>query len=182
MKLLRHLKPGWRGALFGLCCGLAAWGMTRLPFFLLLEERFQDGCFSFRGNRSSATRVVLVSLDSGSLEALRKPALFSSPELAEVVAYLKGQGAAAIGLDLIVPQSYADLPELQAGAVGDATQLGQAILEAGNVVLPELQVQDRWLSTLPQWRLKSFLAPDPSESVLPIGPRTEIIFCDDSSS
>jgi len=134
--------------------------MTRLPFFLLLEERLQDGCFSFRGNRFSETRVVLVTLDPGSLEALRKPLLFTSPELAEAVTYLKSQGAASIGLDLILPQSYADLPELQAGAVGDSGRMGQAILDAGNVVLPEMRVQDRWLSTLPQWRLKSFLAPD----------------------
>jgi CHASE2 domain-containing sensor protein len=47
--------------------------------------------------------------------------------LAEVVDYLHDQGAAAIGLDILIPQLYSTLPALQAGAQGDATKMGAAI-------------------------------------------------------
>jgi adenylate cyclase len=124
-----------------------------------IEERLQDAAFACRGRRVSQARIVLIGLDAASLESLRKPALYLSPELAEVVRYVKEQGAAAIGLDLLIPPSYAGLPELQAGGAGDATALGQAILDAGNVVLAQTQQEGRWVLPLPQWRLKAALAP-----------------------
>jgi CHASE2 domain-containing sensor protein len=44
-------------------------------------------------------------LDDDSLDDLRKPMVYIRPELAELVRFLKRQGAAEIGLDLILPES-----------------------------------------------------------------------------
>src|SRR5208282_1659295 len=101
-------------------------------------------------------------LDEPSLDELGKPYVYLSPELAEVVAYVKNQGAAAIGIDLFIPEKLSRLPGLEeAGSPGEARKLGQAIADAGNVVLPQWRVEDHWQRPVLQWRLKSLLDPDP---------------------
>ena len=90
-----------------------------------------DGCFTWRGIRPTATKVIVVGIDDDSLAEIKKPFAFISPEVAEVVKYLTDQKAAAIGLDIIVPESLQAWPGLQAGGIGDGTTLGAAIAEAG---------------------------------------------------
>src|SRR5438270_827918 len=141
-------KPAWRAALLGLLCALAAWLGTRPAPVRGLEEWTLDGRFHSRGSRPTTARVVIIGLDDASLNELHKPYAYLSPELAEVVTFVKGEGASAIGLDVLIPESDSFLPELQQpepGAPptpGDATKLGAAIRTAGNVVLPQLRVSD----------------------------------------
>lgn len=153
-------SPASRGALLGLLCALAAWTLTRANVVRGLEDWMLDGCFFVRGNRATTARVMLVGLDDASLDELHKSPANISPELAEVVHYLKEQGVAAIGLDLLVPESLSIRPELQRGQRGDAAALGQAIVDAGNVVLPVQQVDDAWQRPLLQWQYKSLLQPE----------------------
>jgi adenylate cyclase len=160
MSILTYFKkPSRMGVLLGLVCALAAWEVAQTPTFLGLEEWLYDGAFSLRGQRTTRARVILIGIDDDSLDELQKPAMHISPEIAEVVAYAKAQGASAIGLDLIVPSSLTSLPELQEDGPGDATKLGRAIQDAGNVVLAEWKLKDRWLQPVWQWRAKSLLDP-----------------------
>jgi adenylate cyclase len=158
---LRNLP--WRGALIGLFCGLLSWLVSQLTVVRGLEEWMLDGCFSFRGARPTQGKVLIIGLDDASLEELRRPLVFISPELAEVVRFVAKQGVSAIGLDLIAPESLMELADLQAGRPGDVTKLGQAILEAGNVVLAQWKLEGRWLRPLPQWRLKALTNPEPTD-------------------
>src|SRR5262249_29307343 len=91
--------PSLRGALVGALCGLAAWAVAQQPLLRGLEDWLQDASFAWRGARPSATKVVVVGIDDTTLAGLPKPLAALSPELAAVVTYLKGRGAAAIGLD-----------------------------------------------------------------------------------
>ena len=130
-----------------------------------LEDWLLDGTFVLRGKRATATKVLLVDIDDQSLDQLKKPLLFLSPELAETVDYLNDQGVGAIGLDVLIPQSYSSLRTLQSGAEGDATPLGLAIERSGKVVLPEWRVEGETLRPLVQWQLKALgdLAPVDTE-------------------
>jgi class 3 adenylate cyclase/CHASE2 domain-containing sensor protein len=157
-------KPGRRGILLGLLCAVAAWGVAQWAPLRGLEEWLQDGAFSSRGVRTTRARVVLIGLDEPSLEDLKKPMIHTSPEIAEVVSFARAQGALAIGLDFIIPKSLEELPELQAEGPGDATKLGQAIKDTGNVVLAEWKLEGRWLRPLPQWRLKALEDPGATDS------------------
>jgi adenylate cyclase len=166
MSILSVLKkPSRIGILVGLFGAGLAWGFAQLPPMRGLEEWLHDGGFSLRGTRLfSRAKVVLIGLDDRSLNDLREPLVHTSPQIAKVVAYVKEQGATAIGIDVMIPDNLAGLPELNEGGRGDATKLGAAILEAGNVVLPEFKLDDGWLEPLPQWRLKAFLHPGPTDS------------------
>jgi adenylate cyclase len=141
----------------GSCCGLAAWLIVQIELVRTLEDWMQDGVFSYRGPRSTSTKLVIVALDEESLERLRKPALLASPELGEVIRYLHKKRAVAIGLDLIVPESLETVPNLDL----KAELLGAAAAEAGNVVLAEafLIRENRWLRPLANWHLRE-PAPD----------------------
>ena len=130
-------KPGRRGIVLGLFCAVLAWGVTQWGPLRGLEEWLQDGALAFRGARPTRAKVVLIGLDDQSLDNLKTPLLFISPQLAEVVAFAKAQGASAIGVDLVIPSSLTAMPDLQAHGAGDATKLGEAILDAGNIVLAE---------------------------------------------
>src|SRR5207248_2921317 len=96
-------KRGHRGVLLGILCALAVWGTTQLPLARGLEEWLQDGAFSYRGVRPSRAKVILIGMDDQTLDELKKPFSLTSPEIAEVVAFAKDQGALAIGLDLMIP-------------------------------------------------------------------------------
>ncbi len=145
----------------GLLCALVAWSLTLAPMVRGIEDWLLDGCFTLRGKRPTTTRVLLIDIDDRSLDQLKKPMVFLSPELAEVTRYLHDQGAAAIGIDVFIPASYTSLPALQAGGEGDATTMGLAIERSGKVVLPEWRVEDHNLRPLFQWQLKSLTDPDP---------------------
>lgn len=158
-----------RGARWGVLCALAAWLLTRPPLLKGIDEWLFDGCFHARGPRPTQARVVLVGLDAVSLDQLGKPAAFLSPELAEVVRSLKQQGAAAIGIDLIVPASLEQSGEYSRFL--EADPMGQAIMEAGNVVLAKEWLRapgdgtgrEGWLLPLTPWRLKSLADPEPTD-------------------
>src|ERR1700686_5243060 len=99
-------------------------------------------------------RVVLIGLNEASLDEVHKPFVDISPELPEVVAFASAQKAAAIGLDLMVPESLTGSPHLGIDQPGDAARLGQAIADAGNVVLLQQEGQGRWVRPVKQWQLK----------------------------
>ncbi len=151
LRSLLH-RLAWRGVLVGLLCGLTAWLVAQHRLARALEEWMQDGAFSYRGRRPPSAKLVIVALDEESLERLHKPALLASPELGEVVRYLHGLQAASVGLDLIVPRSLEECPQLETRA----ELLGAAAAEAGNVVLAEaaLPNEDRWLLPLSNWHLR----------------------------
>ena len=127
------LRPTWRGALIGALCGLASWLIALHPFFRGLEEWCQDACFAYRGRRDSAARVILVGIDDATLAALPKPLTSISPELGEVVTYLRARGARAVGLDLMIPET-PDGYDRDNNLGGSA--LGLAAGRADKVVLP----------------------------------------------
>lgn len=156
-RLLRH--PRLRGFLLGLLCALVVWLLAAVPVLRTWENWLQDSAFSYRGVRPSDARILLVSIDDAFLRDLNKPLMYLSPELAEVVAFLKGRGATAIGIDVLVPENLVGNTELEAGRPGDAPVLGTAIRAAGNVVLPQWRLEDRWLRPLPQWQLGHLLSP-----------------------
>jgi adenylate cyclase len=145
-------RPLLRGAAIGLVCGLACWIVSRHPVLLGLEEWFQDANFVNRGVRDSESRVVVVGLDDNSLAEFPEPLAYISPRLGEVVTYLKGRGAEAIGLDLTVPEELDDF----SGLKGEA--LGLAAAQAGNVVLPVLTAEGRVIRPLRVWRTGAPLA------------------------
>ena len=140
----------WQGAAFGLACGLIGWSLAGSPVARGLEDWLQDAHFAAQGARATRSKVIIVSLDDDSLAALPKPLAAASPELAEVVAYLDGQEAAAIGLDVFVPETldaYDDKPGLGGGL------LGLAAARSGKVVLPVTLGDDgRLIRPLRSWQ------------------------------
>jgi len=146
----RH--PAGRGVWLGMLCALIAWYVSS-TLFRGLEDWMLDGCFVSRGLRETRANIVIIGLDEESLQNLRKPVAFASPELAQVVGYLKEQQVSAVGIDLYVPDAYSDVPEIKDSAgSGAARPLGLAISSAGNVVLPEWWSERGWLRPLHQWQ------------------------------
>lgn len=142
-----------RGATVGAVCALAFCYFNDSVLIQSAERWAADASFWYRGQRTSSTRVVIVTLDDASLSKLDKPLLFISPELAKVVRHLNEQGAAAIGIDLIVPESAEHLDSLRAGRVGDAAPVGRIVAEADNVVLPKWLIPDsKPVQPVWQWR------------------------------
>lgn len=130
-----------RGAIVGALCGLISWLVALQPFVQGLEEWFQDAFISYRKPRDLATKVILIGIDDATLGTLPKPLAAMSPELGKVVTYLHARGAAAIGLDLMVPETLDDY-DREHGSDGGA--LGLAAGRAGNVVLPLLIGDAGW--------------------------------------
>jgi CHASE2 domain-containing sensor protein len=153
-----------RGAGLGLCSAAVVWLLVLAGPLPALDTWARDLCFRLRGGRQPVAKIVLVNLDGASLDALNKPAAYLSPEMAEVVTHLKAQGAAAIGIDLLVVHTDRPDPEVEReGGRGDARPMGRAVAEAGNVVLAKWQEAHGWKLPLLQWRLKSLLAPAPTD-------------------
>ena len=124
--LLAFLKnPAWRGVWLGLACALAAWLLSQMAVLRGLEDWLFDGWFFTRGTRPTQAHIVLIGLDEASLDELGKPFVYLSPELAEVVAHAHQQGAAAIGIDLFIPEKLSTLPDIETpGRPGDARPVG----------------------------------------------------------
>jgi class 3 adenylate cyclase/CHASE2 domain-containing sensor protein len=140
-------RPAVRGAAVGLACGLLGWAVAAQPAARGLEEWFQDAAFVDRGARVTATRLVVVGLDDASLRDLPKPMAFASPELAEVVEFLDRQGAAAVGIDVLVPEDLDTFPGLE------GERLGLVAARSGKVVLPAVVDGDgRLVPPLTSWR------------------------------
>lgn len=149
--------PAVRGAVLGMSCAVLVGLLTELPRMRGLEEWFHDGQFAWRGTRSTKAKVVIVGLDDDSLGSFDKPAAFLSPELAEVARYLHAQGAKAIGIDFMVPERLATLPEIETpGGLGDAAPLGEAAAKIGTVVFPCTLGAGAVTRPVPQWRLAEF--------------------------
>jgi len=129
-------SPALRGAAIGLVCAAVCWGLGRTPFLRTLDNWAFDACFTWRGARPSSANVIVVALDEASLQKMNKPLMFASPELAAVVEYLHAGGAAAIGIDILLPNDDATMKYLLPGGPGAAETMGQAVGRAGNVVLP----------------------------------------------
>ncbi|HEY2158797.1 MAG TPA: CHASE2 domain-containing protein, partial [Isosphaeraceae bacterium] len=142
----RRLVP----ALVGAACGLVMWSVSQLAFFRGVEDWLQDSSFAYRGVRRTSTHVVIVGLDEDSSDEMPKPLAAISPELAEVVTYLNARKAAAIGLDIMIPDRL-DAYDREKGLGGKA--LGAAACAAGNVVLPMVLGDDRRpVLPLSSWR------------------------------
>jgi adenylate cyclase len=155
-------RPAFRGVWVGLACALVAWLLSQTALLTGVENWLLDGCFFYRGSRPTQANIVIIGLDEPSFDRLNKPSVYVSPELAEVVSYVKSQRAAAIGIDLFIPEKLSTLQGLEeAGSLGEARRLGRAIAEAGNVVLPQWRVKDGWRRPVLQWQLKSLLNPEP---------------------
>jgi CHASE2 domain-containing sensor protein len=162
--ILRH--PAWRGAGLGLVCGLLVWAVFRLSGPLRgLEDWLLDWCFALRGSRSPPAEVVIIGIDADYLSRLDRPLAYLSPKLAAVVTHVNKQGALAIGIDLLVPDELKDEPEIKCGPRGDARPMGQAVYDAGNVVLAETWDDRgrRMRKPLVQWRLRAEAEPDPED-------------------
>jgi class 3 adenylate cyclase/CHASE2 domain-containing sensor protein len=156
-------NPALRGVWIGLACALAAWLAVRQPVLRGLEDWMLDGCFATRGQRHTDARIVIIGLDSSSLAEFKKPLTSLSPELAEIIQYTKGQGAKAIGVDVLVPEDRGELPALQPGEEGDALVMGQAVVRAGNVTLPVWRLGEDWLQPVRPWRLKADNDPETAD-------------------
>lgn len=152
-------KPACRGALVGVTCALLCWAMTQSAILQSMENWALDNCFVFRGRRPTAAKVVIVAIDDESLDKLGKPLAFISPQLAKVITYLKSRNAAAVGVDMIVPEWAEGSAFYQPGATGDADAMGTAVMNAKQVVLSEWRVNGKWLRPIYQWLTKHDLDP-----------------------
>lgn len=145
-----------RGILIGLVCALVCWGLSKLSVVQSLENWALDYCYVFRSNRTGPTEIVIVALDDATLDSFKKPMMLITPELAEVVRHVRDRGAKAVGIDVLVPYSMGDVPELLVGAAGDATRLGKELSRESGcpVVLPELFVASdtSWVFPIKQWQ------------------------------
>ena len=94
-----------RGILLGVVCGLVCWGINDTEMVRWLEHWALDTLFVFRGTRGTSTKLMIIGIDDQSVCRLNKPIALISPELAKVVSFVQRRGAAAIGLDILVPES-----------------------------------------------------------------------------
>ena len=154
-------RPFWRGAASGLTWALLIWMISDLRVVRGLENWAIDGCFWVRGARRSPAKVVIVGLDDASLSALNKPLTSFSAELAKVIAYLDDRRAAAIGVDILIPDHLDQIPEITA----DAPQVGSQTLASNKVVLPTLQLDTQLIKPLSRW-----IVPYPELNDLPTAP------------
>jgi len=140
-----------RGAVVGVLCAVVCMLLNHTAAVQRLENAALDACFQLRGERASQSNIVLVTIDDATLSQLNKPLVLISPELAEVVEYITQQGARAVGVDLLIPESAEALQELRQGGLGDADRMGRAVGETGAVVLCESITGDKAQGPLYQW-------------------------------
>jgi|GEM_PF-4182443 len=153
-------------ALIALVVCVAVSAAALLPAFQDWERRMQDAQFWYRGPRATTAPVVIVGIDAVSLDEFTESLVSLSPKLATTIQYLSDHGAAAIGIDFMIPSADATLPEIQPGAVGDAEVFGQAIGQSGRVILP-VQYESttaegtaQRLEPVPQWLAKHAIFPE----------------------
>jgi adenylate cyclase len=136
--------------------------MTTLPFTRGIEDWMLDGQFFYRGTRPTDARVVIIGLDEPYLKNLKKPLTHLSPELARVVRHTLGQGATAVGLDVMVAADRSRDPEIaRIDGSGEGWTLGQVVVQSGGVVLPVRNGGGEPLLPLePWWQPKRLLRPE----------------------
>lgn len=130
-------NPAIRGATVGVVCAAICYAASCTALVRGLEDWALDASHLFRGRRASSANVVIVAIDDASLQTLGKPPVFISPELARVVQYLHREGASAVGLDFMIPDSTQTIADLLPGGQGSAERMGQAVGQTGVVVLPQ---------------------------------------------
>ncbi len=148
-----------RGTVIGIVCALFCIALNHTNALQRLENVALDACFQLRGRRTSESKVYLLVIDDTAIQKLKKPLVQISPELATVIAYLKTNGASAVGVDLIISRSAESMSELKPGQVGDADSMAVAVSQAGNVVLAESIGSDgviegplkQWQTFTPRW-------------------------------
>lgn len=133
-------RPALRGVGAGLAGAVVAGLLANTNIARGLDDWLFDGCFVNRdlalGPNPDPGPVVVVGLYEKDFDALAKPAVFISPELAEVVTHARKSGATAVGVDLIIPNSlWADHKQFFR-EVGNPVALGRAVRAADKVVLP----------------------------------------------
>ncbi len=137
----------------GVVCALVCWGLGTTETARWLENWTCDVATLFRGGRPTSTHVVIVGITDNCLRSIDKPLAFLSPELARVVTYVHEHGAAAVGIDVLLPATETTPDYYLPGAPGDAGTVGVAVLNAGNVVLPMWNVRsDRWILPAYEWQ------------------------------
>jgi len=119
----------WLGV--SLVCVLAMWGMVRLVVVQRLEQRCLDWRFTLRGPRESpaSSRVLLVTIDDGTLQRMKKPQIDWGEDVARLITRLQQMQARAIGVDLPQPIS------LDAVEHDYDRKLAVALHDAGTVTL-----------------------------------------------
>jgi adenylate cyclase len=148
-----------RGIPVGIACACVSSLLLLTPLGRSLDDWFTDACFVIRGTRASKANVVIIAIEDETLDHWKRPLPYISPELARVVLYADNQGARAIGLDVLVPESLSGLPEIEEG-IGDARLLGEAIKATNKVVLPEYydKIHDKLRRPLIQWSIDAALS------------------------
>ena len=150
-----------RGIITGVGCACVGALLLLTPFGRSLDYWFMDACFVIRGSRPSGAKALLIAIDEDTLDQLRKPSAYMSPELARAVRYAEREGAKAIGLDVFIPESLSGLPEIEEG-IGDARLLGEAVADSSKVVLPQYYdvTLDKVRRPLRQWSILADLKND----------------------
>lgn len=160
MRVLRYLRrPAFRGVWAGLACALAAGLLGGTGLARGMDDWLFDGCFvlrdALRGTAPGSGPVVVVGLFEKDYDDLGKPAVFISPELAEVVAHARRSGATAVGVDLMIPNSLSGGHKQFFREVGNPAAFGKAVRAADRVVLP-LSFSDQ-AYTPPAWPIEQWL-------------------------
>ena len=123
----------------GIVCALICLAMNQTTVFRNLENWSLDLCFVVRDKlRSSdikkSDEIVIVALDNQWDKKFQNPKTYISPKLADVIAYVRNEGALAVGVDLFVPDSVHDHLGVQADAVGDAFRISTELARKNIVV------------------------------------------------
>lgn len=161
-------KTNLRALLMGMLFGAAVWVAMQVPLVRGADEWMFDRCFHYRGDRHKPqARIVIIGIDDASLKSLRKPLVFTSEELARVVTEIAKQKPKAIGIDMMIPDFFDDLPALQKGKDHDATKFAKACAEAGNVILAEKKSrEEEWNGPFRLWRPKHAALEDQDQSMI----------------
>jgi len=119
-----------RRAIWLIVVGLSAAGLAVLAYATHVTRRVErttvDARFSLRGKRSAPRDVALVGIDAGTRSTLGQPPYPRRID-ARVIDHLRRAGARVIAFDLDVTGP--------SNSAKDDAALGQAIFDAGNVVL-----------------------------------------------
>ncbi|MBX3648283.1 MAG: adenylate/guanylate cyclase domain-containing protein [Rhodocyclaceae bacterium] len=119
MSIFRGGRQRFWLMLFALGAALAAEALFRSGALNPVDERLQDAWFQWQGQRAGARHVVIVAIDEDTLAAYPDdPMVFWTDRMALALSRLRGAGAQAIGLDMLLSIS----PERWLGKLGGELQ------------------------------------------------------------